>query len=70
MYHSVVNIISANGPLVEAVTVALCAMAWYLPHRNVSSVSSDGISANTMTQVIAFTSVVRSSDFGLVTSVY
>jgi hypothetical protein len=58
-----------NGPQVGAVTVALCAMARYLPHQNVSSVSSDGTFANTVTQVIAPTCVLGNSS-GYVTFIY
>ena len=58
-----------NGPQVEAVTVALCAMARYLPHQNGSSISSDGTFANTVTQVIAPTCVLGNSS-GSVTFVY
>jgi hypothetical protein len=40
------HLVTPNGPQVEAVTVALCAMARYLPHQNGSSVSSDGSSSS------------------------
>ena len=44
-----------NGQRVTGVTVALCAMARYLPRQNGSSISSDGTLANTVTQVITGT---------------
>jgi hypothetical protein len=60
-YQAESHAITHNGAQVGAVTVALCAMARYLPQQNVSSVSSDGTFANTVTQVIAPTCVLGNS---------
>jgi hypothetical protein len=56
---------NTNGPRVECVPVGPVpgAMARYLPHQNASSVSSDGVHANTVTKVCTLRALL-----GVVTS--